>query len=225
MSNAPKNEKKSVSKWKIFWIVLGSVVLLLAAAVITAVMLIFSAPVEIPERRPEAVDFYVQGKITQDVYRKMRKNSGKLCTLKLKENEVNSFIRIAELGHDQFRKPNEMPIRNLQLVYRNGAFFGEFPLDTGMRFLNGGVIRIKFSAKIKKTPQLWSADVTSVHIGKIPFSEEKAEEIANGALAKADMDDVNEVIQDIFTDEKGRLVITYYPEKLLPLLIKSLNKR
>ena len=225
MSNAPKNEKKSVSKWKIFWIVLGSVVLLLAAAVITAVMLIFSAPVEIPERRPEAVDFYVQGKITQDVYRKMRKNSGKLCTLKLKENEVNSFIRIAEIGHDRFRKPNEMPIRNLQLVYRDGVISGEYPLDTGIRFLDGGVINIRFAAKISKTPQRWSADVKSVYLGKIPFSIKKANQIVNEALAKADMNDVNQVIQDIYADEDSKLVITYYPEKLLPLLIKSLNKR
>ena len=204
MSNAPKNEKKSVSKWKIFWIVLCSVILLFAAAVITIVNMLFSDPVEIPARAVEAKDFYIQGKITQSVYREMRRRSGKLCTMKLNE---------------------EVPFRNLQLVYRDGVISGEYPLDTGIRFLDGGVINIRFAAKISKTPQRWSADVKSVYLGKIPFSIKKANQIVNEALAKADMNDVNQVIQDIYADEDSKLVITYYPEKLLPLLIKSLNKR
>ena len=225
MSNAPKNEKKSVSKWKIFWIVLCSVILLFAAAVITIVNMLFSDPVEIPARAVEAKDFYIQGKITQSVYREMRRRSGKLCTMKLNEEEVNSCIRAAEFGHDKFRKSHEVPFRNLQLVYRDGVISGEYPLDTGIRFLDGGVINIRFAAKISKTPQRWSADVKSVYLGKIPFSIKKANQIVNEALAKADMNDVNQVIQDIYADEDSKLVITYYPEKLLPLLIKSLNKR
>ena len=118
-----------------------------------------------------------------------------------------------------------MPLRYLQLTYRDGAFSGEFPLDTKAGFLNGGVIKIRFTAKLNKTPEKWSVDVEKVYLGKIKFSRVKANEIVNKALAQADMNDVNKVIQDIYVDEWGKLNITYYPEKLLPLLGKSLNKR
>ena len=225
MNDKKQSGKQSGAKWKIFWIVAGSVLLLAIAAVVTVVMLLFSSPVEIPERKLEAIDFYTQSKIAEKVYRQVRRNSGKLCRMKLKEEEVNSLIRVSEFGHDRMRKPHEMPLRYLQLTYRNGAFSGEFPLDTKAGFLNGGVIKIRFTAKLNKTPEKWSADVERVYLGKIKFSRVKANEIVNKALAQADMNDVNKVVQDIYADEDGKLNITYYPEKLLLLLGKSLNKR
>ncbi len=225
MNDNKQNCKPSGSKWKIFWIVTGSVLFLILAAVVTVIMLLFSSPVEIPERKLEAIDFYTQGKIAEKVYRQMRRNAGKLCRMKLNEAEVNSLIRVSEFGHDRMRKPHEMPLRYLQLTYRDGAFSGEFPLDTKAGFLNGGVIKIRFTAKLNKTPEKWSVDVEKVYLGKIKFSRVKANEIVNKALAQADMNDVNKVIQDIYVDEWGKLNITYYPEKLLPLLGKSLNKR
>ena len=225
MKNNAKAETKSVSKWKIFFIVAGSLLLLLAVAVITFIMLLFSSPEEVPARELQANDFYTQSKIAEKVYRQMRRNSGKLCDMKLNEDEVNSVIRVAEFGHEKFRKQHEMPMRNLQLVYRNGAFSGEFPIDTKMRFFNGGVIKVKFTSKIKKTPEAMSVDVEKIYLGKLSFSKDKANKLANEALAQADMNDFNRVVQDIYVNEEGKLVITYYPEKLLPLLVRSLNKR
>ena len=225
MNDRKQSGKPAGNKWKIFWIVTGSVVFLIVAAVVTVVMLLFSSPVDIPERKVEAVDFYTQGKIIKQVYSQMRRNSGKVCRLILDDSEVNSLIRMSEFGHDRMRKQHEIPFRNLQLRYSNGAFSGEFPLDTGARILNGGVIKIKFTVKINKTPEKWSADVEKVYFGKFKFSKEKADEIVNKALAKADMNDVNKVIRDIYADENGKLNITYYPENLLPLLVKTMNKR
>ena len=79
MKNNAKAEKKSVSKWKIFFIVAGSLLLLLAVAVITFIMLLFSSPEEVPARELQANDFYTQSKIAEKVYNQIcyRADAGK----------------------------------------------------------------------------------------------------------------------------------------------------
>lgn len=190
------------------------------AAAVTMVCMIFTFPKPVPPVQLSGVDIYNQSRLANKILRQAKKSPDKLNTLRLKESEVNSLIRSAAYCQENFSDKGEsFKLRDMDLVYKDGVFSGVIPCDTGMRFLNGGVIEISFSAKVSKVPGKIKIDVLSAKAGRVPLSlsfvnRRLQEDLASSRMKKTTAL-LDSMIVEMSTDPEGRLKLTYYPQQVM----------
>ena len=215
---------KKKNKVKYIWIALAVFVAVIAAAVVTVVCMLFSFPVPRQAAQPTAIDIYHQSRTINRVVRQARKNPDKLNSMRLKEDEVNSAIRCAAYYQANFSgKKQVLKFSDMDLVYRNGVFSGVIPYDTGLRFLHGGVIEMRYTAKISKVPGKVNVDVLTAKAGKISLPVSKVNEIVRdtlqGSRMKKKLDLLDMIVEEISVEPDGRLKLTYYPRNFVNALI------
>ena len=216
---------KKSSGAKRLLIVCGIVFLLIAAVVWLFVSMLFTSPYSGPYQEPDILDWFNQAAIGNRLARKAKKNPQKLCTIKVSEQEVNSAIRCGVFGYEKYnKKKTAISPRDLRLEYKNSLFCGVIPLDTGIRFLNGGVLEIRFAAKITKMQNKVIVDVKEIHAGKIKLPSDKVNERVREYLAspqvQKNIEELNEVIESFEILSDGRVQISCYPDNVLALIMK-----
>ena len=218
-ANVEKSPKKHVFKYVLAGVL--AVLGILITSVIALVFMVFSAPDKQPvSADPSVMDFYCYGRITKKFYRQLKKRPVEINTLVLKADEVNSVIRCAVFFQKKISKNNDsIKLSDLDLVFENGVFSGTIPLDTGIRFLNGGVVAVKFTAKINKTPGKLEINVLTAKAGKISLPVSKVNQYVNRALEsdeiKEDLSKLDSILETISVESDGQLKLTYYPANLM----------
>lgn len=219
--------KSSMKKRILLWG--GVVFLLIFSFCVFLVCMLFTSPYAGPYQEPDSADFNRQFSIAGKLFRQVRKSPDRLCSMKLKTDEVNSAIRCAVFCHEKFGdKKGKISPRDLRLKYGNGLFYGVIPLDTGLRFLNGGVLEIYFAAKVSKVPGKITVNIREIKAGKFKLSaakvNEKVENYLAGNNAKQQLSQLDDIIEEITPLDDGRLKISYYPQKLMAVVLKQINQ-
>ena len=227
IEQTPQNNKKKNTKRILLWG--GAILLLLLSIIIFFVSMLFTSPNKEPYPQPTAIDYYTQSRIASKIYRQIRKTPDKLCSMNLKESEVNSAIRCAVFAHGKLsNKKSNISAADLRLKYANGLFYGVVPLDTGCRFLNGGVIEISFAAKICKNQGPMMVDVVKAKAGSFNLPTDKVnakvKEFLASEKAKKQLAALDNILEGISPREDGGLQITYYPQNLMYVVIQQINK-
>ena len=198
----------------------------IVVAVITLVFMLFTSPKAAVTVQPDAVDYFNQSRIVQKVYRQLRKTPDQLNSIRLSEKEVNSIIRCAVYMHENFSKQKTaVKLSSMNLIYKNGAFSGVIPFDTGCRFLNGGVIEISFTAKVSKKAEQLEVNVLTAKAGKIQLPSDKVNEFVRRSFesdnVKKRISQLNQIVEDISVEPDGKLKLTYYPQNFIYAVIKN----
>lgn len=195
-----------------------SLALLLIAAILAALLL--SPWEEIPEIKPQAEDFILQGKLLRHFYKELsnRKELPERSTLKLTPAEVNSIFRTAA----NYRgKKLPYPVRYYRPAFSDkGIFSFTFPIRSW-----AGTIYLKAAFSIAKGPDGLKITPAALAAGRIPLPC-SGDGIAAGIL-DAQMTEVrqnpnyelfDQAVESISFDGK-HLVIVYRPGKIpLPSL-------
>lgn len=218
-----KNKLRRILLWT------GAVFLLLFSILYFFVCMLFTSPYKGGIQEPDSADFSRQFSIAGRLFRQVRKSPAKLCSMKLKKDDVNSAIRCAVFCHGKFSgKKAKISPADLRLKYENGLFYGVVPLDTGWRILNGGVLEIHFSAKISKVPGKLTVDVQEVKAGKFKISADKVNNEVRkylvGNEAKQQLQRLDDILEEITPLSDGRLMITYYPQNLINVVLQQINQ-
>lgn len=221
-ANVEKSPKKPTLKYVFAGV--AAVLVMIVAAFTVLVCMVFSSPEKTVTVKPSAMDFYCQGRIANKLYRQLRKKPDEINSLRLKEHEVNSAIRCAVYYQEQISKKRyTLKLSDIGLVYKNGVFCGTIPLDTGIRLFNGGVIAVKFTAKISKTAERIKIDVLTAKAGKISLPASKVNQYVSRVLedrkVKDNLSKLDSTFETISVEPDGQLKLTYYPADLIKAVI------
>ena len=222
--NSENGKKPNKRIW--LWAAVILVVIFGFAAFVSAVL--FTSPRKVALQQPDSVDINRQINIASKLYMQIYRNPDLLCSMKLKENEINSLIVCAVFCHEKFNKKSEkISPADLRLKYSGGLFYGVLPLDTGIRILNGGVLEIHFAVRISKVQDKFFAEVVKVKAGKLDLPADKVnakvKEYLAGEKAKKQLAVLNDVLEDITPMADGRLKITYYPRNLMRVVMQQIK--
>lgn len=206
---------------------------LLVVVVLGAVLLcaaLFSPPEKIPFSPPEMEDLYLQQKLvrrlTNEVFRRRPKKESQIV---LTEKEVNSLFRLTDCGLSGAklagRYSGPLP-RTFRPVFRSGRLHVVCPVDTNLRVLFGGVLKI--SAVL--TPDFEDARLrVTVHdcrAGALPLSAALAERFLLDAAQE--MQDAGVyaafcgVVKKARVTKEGNVLLVYSPAQFLPLLLRAI---
>ena len=206
--------KMSTGKKILFWAV--GVLLLLIICVWVLICSLFSSPPGSSDYTPTQKDYMVYagtcGKVYGTIFKKSKKSSSDTpITIYLSEDEVNSSLKMAAMGEGKFSKKRKVMLKDIAPVYKDGLFSGVIPIDTGCRFLNGGVIMLRFTASVKKVPGKLFVDIKSFKAGLIPLHIGKVNSEVQKHLIKLHKDSkfklFDALVSDISAEQNGKLKI------------------
>ena len=205
----------------------------LTVAALAAVMLcaaVFSSPETIPFVPPEMEDLYLQQRLvrrlTDEVFRRQPKRESQIV---LTEKEVNSLFRLADCGLSGAklagRYSGPLP-RTFRPVFRNGRLHVVCPIDTNLRVLFGGVLKISAALTPDFEDTRLRVTVHDCRAGALPLSAAWAEKFLLDAAQE--MQDAGVyaafcgVVKKASVTKEGNVILVYSPAQFLPLMLRAI---
>jgi len=206
---------------------------LLAVVALGAVLLcaaLFSSPEKIPFSPPEMEDLYLQQRLvrrlTNEVFRRKPKKESQIV---LTEKEVNSLFRLADCGLSGAklagRYSGPLP-RTFRPVFRNGRLHVVCPIDTNLRVLFGGVLKISAALTPDFEDTRLRVTVHDCRAGALPLSAAWAEKFLLDAAQE--MQDAGVyaafcgVVKKASVTKEGNVLLVYSPAQFLPLMLRAI---
>ena len=201
-------------------------VILFAGTAVYLAGLTFSEPKQIPLQPLQPQDFKFQQRLIQRLYKEFfRKKPQQTARLKIRSAELPSLLRLVDFGLETAKlagKYKGISLRELEPEITNGKIKIVFTVDTGYRWLFGGVLRFKFSGTSSFADKELQISLDGCRIGKIPVPEKIARQILDGLLSEMKTSGEFEkfciLVKEIQFSPQGDLVITYSPAKLALVL-------
>ena len=205
----------------------------LTVAVLAAVMLcaaVFSPPETVPFAPPEMEDLYLQQRLvrrlTDEVFRRNPKRESQIV---LTEREVNSLFRLADCGLSGAKRAGRYsgPLpRTFRPVFRDGRLHVVCPVDTNLRVLFGGVLRIGASLTPDFEDARFRVTVHECRAGALPLSSilaekfllDAAQEMQNAGVYAAFCG----VVKKASVTKEGNVILVYSPAQFLPLILRTI---
>ncbi len=221
--------RKSPGGWRISR---GRLLVLVAAfaglaVLLTLVALLFSAPAQPPAELLTGDDISLQMKLVRRLSRELfSERPVEYSAIEFSGSEVESLLRLGDFASQvavNSGRYRGLPLRcyELDCDLESGRVAGVLPLDTGWRWLFGGVIRVEVSGIFEKEDDLIDIDVNSLRIGRLPAPAWLGEWIAGRLLEqwrrRRSFADFNQAVRELRI-EPGKLVLVYRPAALSRLL-------
>ena len=206
---------------------------LLAVVVPAAVLLcaaVFSSPENIPFSPPETDDLYLQQRLirrlTNEVFRRSPKKESQIVHT---EKEVNSLFRLADCGLSGAklagRYSGPLP-RTFRPVFRKGRLHVVYPVDTNVRVLFGGVLKISAILTPDFEDSRLRVTVHDCRAGALPLSSalagkfllDAAQEMQDAGVYAAFCG----VVKKASVTKEGNVLLVYSPAQLLPLMLRAI---
>ena len=201
-------------------------IILFAGTAVCLAGLAFSEPKQIPLQPLQPQDFKLQQRIIQRLYKEFfRKTPQQTAHLKIRSAELPSLLRLLDFGLETAKlagKYKGISLRELEPEITKGKIKIVYAVDTGYKWLFGGVLRFKFSGTSAFADKELKISLSECHIGQIPVPAKVARQILNGFLTEMKTSGEFEkfciLVKEIQFTTKGDLVITYSPAKLALVL-------
>lgn len=198
---------------------LGGIAALSAAA--------FSESKTLPLEPLSKQDLKLQQKLIRRLSREVfSKRATKESRLVLKTSEIQSLFRLVDYGFSVAKlagKYQGIEPRYFEPVFSQGHIQAIYPLDTGYRWLFGGVLRWRVSATPEFSNKMVALKVHDCRLGIIPLPKNLFEQFLLKLLSELytskDYALFCDMVKRIYMNTDGSLVVIYYPAKLLPLLL------
>ena len=211
--------KRSTKKKLLIWG--GASVLLLAVLAVLFVCALFTSPRE-RKFEPSMVDFFNQTAVLSKLHKHYKNSPDKPCVIQLGENEVNSLLRVSAFWQERLGKKEKVKLKDLAPVYKNGLFYCVYPYDTGMRFLNGGVIELYITFALSKQPGKVLVDIKSCKAGAFTIPASKINDRLDKCLAALHNDKkfklLDKTVPVVSVEADGSLKIVCAPENALRII-------
>ncbi len=222
-----KKAKKSASGKPLpLWMKLGGAgVALLLLTVLVFLALLFSPWREIGPLAPGMRDFSLQFKLLSRVSKELGQNPVPVeSRLRLAPEEIDSLLRLADGSFTLFGgSAKQLPPRYYQIKSHDRAIEFVFPLNTGMRWLFGGVIYIRGAVEPEKDGEELHLHFRRLKAGAWPIPVCLADAVAKRQLKKLrgnkDFQRVDRIVKALYFERGGdRLTIVYRPATLVGIL-------
>ena len=220
-SISPRKRRRKILLFIFFFFILlfGFLIFGTAAAV-------FSSHKSIPLSPLRHEDLILQQKLIRKISREVfNRRPRRESQLVLTTSEVESLFRLIDYGCSAAKLAGKY--KGLEPRYFEPVFFPDrvqaiYPLDTGYRWLFGGVMRWEITATPKFDNNMLSVSIHDCRLGIIPLPRGIVEKVLLSALREwytsSNYRLFCNLIKKVYMKGDGNLVVIYHPAKLLPLL-------
>ena len=229
-SESGVQEEQSVSprkrRRKFLLIVFFFLLLLLGFFVFGTAAAIFTNRKSLPLQPLRHEDLILQQKLIRRISREVfSSRPRKESQLVLSAKEIESLFRLIDYGCSAAKLAGKY--KGLEPRYFEPVFFPDrvqaiYPLDTGYRWLFGGVMRWEITATPKFDNNMLTVNIHDCRLGIIPLPGGLVEKFLLSALRQwytsSNYKLFCNLIKKVYMKGDGSLVVIYHPAKLLPLL-------
>lgn len=219
---APDRRRKNV--FRLLLLPLLFLFLLLAGGAVLTAFLLFSPPKKLPLEPLTKEDLLLQQRLLRRLSRESfrRKAKNKEAVLVLSPAEIKSLVRLIDYGFAAARLAGRYTgpeLRYFEPDFGKGRLRAVYPLNTGYRWLFGGVLRWEITATPHWENNKLTAVVHNCRIGRIPLPRSVAQKLMHRLLAgvhrSREYGVFCKVIRKLYIKKDGSLAVVYSPRRLL----------
>ena len=141
--------------------------------------MIFSEPKQIPVRPLTEKEYQVQQKITRHLGKDLFRKRPKLISqIVFTQEEMTSLLNLTDSCLTAVKlagKYRGINLRDLEPVFRKGELSIVYPIDTGRRWLFGGVIRLQMTGTPYFAEKKLQIELKECHLGRLFLPSEKVQ--------------------------------------------------
>ncbi len=157
--------------------------------------------------------------------------------VKLTPDEINALIRVVSnaenimqmFGMQGNRREEPVSGANYRAVYTQGKFSIDYSVDTDWWTPFGSHILIHTVFVPTLREQKITLQLDTLYVGGLPVMAGATERALEPALARLlkneDMEQLHEIVHELYIDQQHNLVIVYYPTKLKDFLLSEVISR
>ena len=192
---------------------------------------VFTGPEEIPQVPLQNQDFFLQQKLIRKISREVfRRKPKKESVIMLAPGEIESLLRMIDFGASAAKlagKYDGLEPRYFRIAFALGQMQGEYPFDTGMRWLCGGVMPLRFTVIPAWENGTLTVEIREFRIGSLPVPRQIAEKFLADWLREFHGSKVcgrfEKAVKKVQLKQDGSMEVVYSPAALLPLLMYGIR--